>query len=77
MDTVIIRSDMAQDCMKGTAPVMKAVLEAKVIRLVNRVEKGSSNKPVTVESNAIGRTPSNTVRPSARSPTAYGTIKPW
>jgi hypothetical protein len=39
---------MAQDCLTGTAVVMKAVLEAEVIGLVNRVEKSSTVKPVTV-----------------------------
>ena len=48
MDRVGSRSTMAQDCLTGTAVVMKAVLAAEVIGLVNRVEKGSAIKPVTV-----------------------------
>ncbi len=48
LDRVGSRSTMAQDCLKGTVMVMKAVLAAEVIGLVNRVEKGSAIKPVTV-----------------------------
>ena len=76
MDRVGSRSNMAQDCLKGTAAVMKAVVEAEVIGLVNRVELGSASKPATITSNAIGRTLRKTDRSYAGSPPVYGTIKP-